>query len=182
MDIPLRERHGSFVDTSLIAILHTICNSAIMSQRATSPVGSEQRLPLGSFGLQPEDVFEGDTPDDLRCHISILSIALTRCGYGEPTSSRLPKDVPGNSRRMYNLLRHISTLLTIGTPRDYTAASVNAVTGLIEQDRVSSIIATTNTRPRNGDPQLVQRAELLPIHIGDAAQARNLLYNWPVTG
>ncbi|OJT09184.1 hypothetical protein TRAPUB_14394 [Trametes pubescens] len=151
-----------------------------MSSPTTPPVG-----PTGQFqsASLPPDVFKGADVDDLRRHIWILSTALKRCQLAQPTPSQLPGNASKDVRDKFNTLRHISTLLTVGASYDRYAASVNAVAGAVEPDRIVSLIATKNTRtlPPKA-PQQNQRSNLQPtesviteLTLGDAHQAMSLL-------
>ncbi|KAI0372409.1 hypothetical protein BV20DRAFT_1119829 [Pilatotrama ljubarskyi] len=115
--------------------------------------------------MRPENVFQGQSIDDVRRHICLLTVALARYQDGQPTPSSLLDNDP-ELRKRFTLLRHVSTLLTIGTDSDKNAASVNfAVTGSIETDRIVSIIATQNA-PAVLEP--TSDAVIVKLEIGNS--------------
>ncbi|KAI0356993.1 hypothetical protein OH77DRAFT_1588849 [Trametes cingulata] len=128
--------------------------------------------------LRPENVFDGHSADDMRRQICLLTMALAHCPDGPPTSSTLYSSDLGLKKK-FNRLCHVATLLTIGTDSDRTAASVNAVTGSVEPDRVVCLIAT-ESGPAALDNNSTSDAEVVKLEVGENRDeiASDLLQNW----
>ncbi|KAI0357016.1 hypothetical protein OH77DRAFT_1423306 [Trametes cingulata] len=147
---------------------------------SASLVDSERSKPSPIFNnWKAENVFKGRTADDMRRQIGLLTVALARCPDGPPTSSALFSNDLGLKKKL-NLLRHVATLLTIGTDSDRTAATVNAaVTGSLEPDRVVCLIAT-ESGPAALNTDSTSDAEIVKLEVGENRDeiASDLLENW----
>ncbi|KAI0356998.1 hypothetical protein OH77DRAFT_1477311 [Trametes cingulata] len=134
---------------------------------SASLVDSERSKPSPIFNnWKAENVFKGPSADDMRRQICLLTMALARCPDGPPTSSALLSSDLGLKKKL-NLLRHVATLLTIGTDSDRTAATVNAaVTGSLEPDRVVCLIAT-ESGPAALDNNSTSDAEVVKLEVGE---------------
>ncbi|KAI8972227.1 hypothetical protein BD414DRAFT_469660 [Trametes punicea] len=131
----------------------------------------------GLKDITADMVFERDTesPDDLRRDIALLTVIAKQLkdGVTQPGDIKIARS---DDKAKFNILRHISTLLTTGHFRDRTAATVNAVTGLIEPGGVASLICAANERATSeGSPS---RPAISSVAV-DSEEGRRLLESWP---
>lgn len=119
----------------------------------------------------------------MRRHIWILTTALQGRELEDPTKylhSGWP--LPCNTirsadlRQKSDILCHVSALLTLDAPCDRNAATVNAVAGLVEHDRISILVASMTDAREDGSR--VQQPRMSRISVDDARQAMSLLKDW----
>ncbi|KAH9858307.1 hypothetical protein C2E23DRAFT_803460 [Lenzites betulinus] len=132
----------------------------------------------------PHDIFKDADIDELRLHIWILTIALRGYELDNPRYSLLwgnPKHDGASVRRTYRTLRHISTLLAVGSSEDRAAA----VAGIVAPDRIVTLVATENTRPHrppmsSGTGQIPahQPQSITTIDVGGVDRALSLLRDY----
>lgn len=124
--------------------------------------------------LTADMVFKGrDEADEVRQDIFFLTVAAEGFRFG-PTTPAKPAGATLLNKNTFVFLSHISTLLTTGSQSDFTAASVNAVTGQLEPDGHLSIICTRNetaARSSSTSPKIMKIAT-------DPGAARRLLDDW----
>lgn len=151
---------------------------------------SSPTLPSAGSGGQNQstealhDIFKGADVDELRLHIWILTIALRGCELDDPRYSLLwgnPKHDGASVRRTFRTLRHISTLLAVGSSEDRAAA----VAGVVAPDRIVTLVATENAPPHrppmsSGTGQIPahQPQSITTIDVGGVDRALSLLRDY----
>ncbi|KAK7680406.1 hypothetical protein QCA50_016646 [Cerrena zonata] len=105
--------------------------------------------------------------EDLRKEICLLTVSLKDHLEGKPTS------VKGRENDLTQLFSHISTMLAIGTKDDLFSSRVNAVTGLIQNDRIVSAVFTQNTNSHDES-----KGNLVEVIIGENGE--ELISNWKI--